>query len=90
MQEDVLEHPRAIAVILELGWGDRFEADLSSKTSGIKGDWELSFEDIRDELVRRGLVYQLKGGRGSPYLALTDEGQRLAGDLRIKQDSQTG
>lgn len=84
MQRDVLDHPRAIAVLLELGWGDRFESDLISKTEAIEGDWTLSFDDIREELVRRGLAYRLRGGRGSPYLALTEKGQLLAGDLRLR------
>ncbi|MGQ4912651.1 MAG: hypothetical protein ACTSV3_04960 [Candidatus Thorarchaeota archaeon] len=86
IHKDIMTHPRTLAVLIELGWGDRFEKDLEEKTEDSTGDWSLSFERIRDELIERGLVYRLRGGQGSPYLALTDEGQRLVGNLQKNQD----
>jgi hypothetical protein len=67
-------------ILKELSWGDRFERDLQEKITDIE-DGPESFADIRDRLTEMGLVYQLKGGEGSPYLALTYKGQEVVGRL---------
>jgi hypothetical protein len=64
----------------ELAWGDRFERDLGRMIDEIKGGPE-SLAEIRDQLLEMGLIYQLKGGRGSRYLALTYKGQEIVGRL---------
>lgn len=46
----------------------------------VKGSPE-SLKEIKDQLTEMGLVYQLKGERGSPYLALTYKGQEVVGRL---------
>ncbi len=82
MQDQFLSNPRVKAVLQELSWGDRFEEDLASKIGGIHDGEDLSFEQIREELLTRGLVFRFRGGRGSPYLSLTDEGLMIAGHLQ--------
>jgi hypothetical protein len=67
-------------VLKELSWGDRFERDLQDKMYEVEGSPE-SLEEIKDQLTEMGLVYQLKGERGSPYLALTFKGQEIVGRL---------
>lgn len=84
MQDQFLSNPRVQAVLKELGWGDRFEDDLASKIRGIEVEEELSFDEIREGLLSRGLVFRLKGGRGSPYLSLTDEGLSVTGRLQAE------
>jgi DNA-binding MarR family transcriptional regulator len=68
------------AVLKELSWGDRFERDLQEKMDEVEGSPER-LEEIIDQLTEMGLVYQLKGERGSPYLALTYKGQEVVGRL---------
>jgi hypothetical protein len=67
-------------VLKELRWGDRFERDLQDKMDEVKGRPE-SLKEIKEKLTEMGLVYQLKGERGSPYLALTYKGQEIVGRL---------
>jgi hypothetical protein len=75
-----LLQPRVWAVLKELAWGDRFERDLGRMIDEIKGGPE-GLEEIKDRLLEMILIYQLKGGRGSPYLALTYKGQEIVGRL---------
>ena len=73
-----LLQPRVWCVLNELHWGDRFEQDLEAKVSEIE-EGDQSFSDIRDRLLEIGLVYKLRGEKGSPYLALTYKGQDIVG-----------
>jgi DNA-binding MarR family transcriptional regulator len=68
------------AILKELRWGDRFERDLQEKMDELEGGPE-SLKEIIDQLTEMGLVYKLKGGRGSSYLALTYKGQEVVGRL---------
>lgn len=68
------------AILKELSWGDRFERDLQEKIANIEECLD-SFSEIKTKLTRMGLVYRLKGGEGSPYLALTYKGQEIVGRL---------
>jgi len=45
------------------------------------GKYKEGFAEIRKNLVTMGLVHQLKGGEGSPYLALTYKGQEIMARL---------
>jgi hypothetical protein len=72
--------PRVWAVLKELSWGDRFESDLQAKMNEVNGGPE-SLTEIKDRLLEMGLIYRLKGGKGSPYLALTYKGQEIVGRL---------
>lgn len=78
---EFLVKPKVWRVLKELLWGDRFEDDLKDKIGDIKFDVELDFEMISERLVEERIVYRLRGEGGSPYLALTDYGQALAGRL---------
>ena len=40
-----------------------------------------TLSEIKEHLLEMGLIYQLKGGKGSPYLALTYKGQEVVGRL---------
>jgi DNA-binding MarR family transcriptional regulator len=73
-------------VLNELSWGDLFERDLQEKMDEVEGSPE-SLEEIIDQLTEMGLVYQLKGERGSPYLSLTYKGQEVVGRLLETGDS---
>jgi hypothetical protein len=84
MSDEFLQNARVRVVLLELAWGDRFESDLETKIKGVSGG--LSFEEIRDGLLERDFVYRLRGGRGSYYLALTDSGMMVAGQLQETTD----
>ena len=75
-----LLQPRVWAVLKELSWGDRFESDLGKIIEEVNGGPE-GLVEIKDRLLEMGLIYQLKGGRGSPYLVLTYKGQEIVGRL---------
>jgi DNA-binding MarR family transcriptional regulator len=75
-----LLQPRVWGVLKELSWGDRFERDLEEKISKIKADPQ-GLAEIRDKLLEMGLVYRLRGGDSSPYLALTYKGQNVVGRI---------
>ncbi|MFW9968433.1 MAG: hypothetical protein ACFFEA_14890 [Candidatus Thorarchaeota archaeon] len=68
------------AILKELSWGDRFDRDLQTKVAEVKGSPER-FTEIKKCLTEMGLVYQLRGGRGSPYLSLTYKGQEVVNRL---------
>lgn len=70
MTIEFLVLPAVREVMFRLIWGDRFESDLESNM--VHSD--IPFAEIRDRLLKEDLVFQLKGGRGSPYLSLTDKG----------------
>lgn len=70
MTFEFLVLPVVREVMFRLIWGDRFESDLESNMS----QKEIPFAEIRDRLLKEDLVFQLKGGQGSPYLSLTDKG----------------
>ena len=70
MTIEFLVLPAVREVMFRLIWGDRFESDLESNMSHN----EIPFNEIRDRLLEEDLVFQLKGGQGSPYLSLTDKG----------------
>ncbi|MHA2141487.1 MAG: hypothetical protein ACXADC_05195 [Candidatus Thorarchaeota archaeon] len=76
MDLEYLLQPRVWGVLKELSWGDRFERDLEEKLTDIDSD-SLDLAEIRDKLLEMGLVYRLRGGDGSPYLALTYKGQNV-------------
>ncbi|MFW9886969.1 MAG: hypothetical protein ACFFER_02230 [Candidatus Thorarchaeota archaeon] len=80
MKLQFLLQPRVWAVLKELAWGDRFERDLGRMIDEIKGGPE-GLVEIKNRLLEMGLIYQLKGGKGSPYLALTYKGQEVVGRL---------
>ncbi|NHI83870.1 MAG: hypothetical protein EAX81_06185 [Candidatus Thorarchaeota archaeon] len=80
MTLEYILQPRVLVVLKELNWGDRFESDLQQKISEISGGPE-SLADIRNELLKNGLILQLKGGQGSPYLSLTYKGQLIVDRL---------
>ena len=80
MKLHFLLQPKVWAVLKELSWGDRFESDLQSKMDEANGGAE-TLDEIKDRLLEMGLIYQLKGGKGSPYLALTYKGQEIVGRL---------
>ncbi|MFX1472551.1 MAG: hypothetical protein ACFFBM_08610 [Promethearchaeota archaeon] len=80
MKLQFLLQPRVWAVLKELSWGDRFESDLQVRMDEANGEPE-SLTEIKDRLLEMGLIYQLKGGEGSPYLALTYKGQEIVGRL---------
>ncbi|MFW9801804.1 MAG: hypothetical protein ACFFFC_04095 [Candidatus Thorarchaeota archaeon] len=80
MNLQFLLQPRVWAVLKELSWGDRFESDLQGKMKQLTGGPE-SLKEIKDRLLEMGLIYQLKGGKGSPYLSLTYKGQEIVGRL---------
>jgi hypothetical protein len=82
MKLNVLVSPGLMAVLWELGWGDRFLRDLESVFTSKKGEHEGSFESIVEALVTEGVVYKLKGEKGSPYLSLTYMGQAVLDHLR--------
>ena len=67
-------------MLKELSWGDRFERDLQEKMDEVK-DGPKSLDDVKSRLTEMGLVYQLKGGKGSPYLTLTYKGQEVVARL---------
>ena len=77
---EYLLRPVVWTILKELSWGDRFERDLKEKIAEINDNVE-SFAEIRKNLVTMGLVHQLKGGEGSPYLALTYKGQEIMARL---------
>ncbi|MHA1935414.1 MAG: hypothetical protein ACW97A_09030 [Candidatus Thorarchaeota archaeon] len=81
MNLEFLVKPKVWQILKELLWGDRFEDDLKDKIRDIKLDDGLDFEMISERLVVERIVYRLRGEGGSPYLALTDYGQALAGRL---------
>ena len=72
--------PRVWAILRELNWGDRFESDLEQMISEISGE-PGSLTEIKTELLEKGLIFELKGGQGSPYLSLTYKGQVIVGRL---------
>ncbi|MFX0054779.1 MAG: hypothetical protein ACFFAX_04385 [Promethearchaeota archaeon] len=80
MNLQFLLQPRVWAVLKELNWGDRFESDLQGKIDQLTGGPD-NLAEIKDRLLEMGLIYQLKGGKGSPYLALTYKGQEIVGRL---------
>lgn len=80
MKLQFLLQAKVWVVLKELSWGDRFERNLQDKMDEVKGSPE-SLKEIKDQLTEMGLVYQLKGERGSPYLALTYKGQEVVGRL---------
>ncbi len=73
------------AILKELSWGDRFDRDLQAKVTEVKGSLDR-FKEIKKRLTDMGLVYQLKGGKGSPYLALTYKGQEVVSRLIEAQE----
>jgi hypothetical protein len=75
-----LLQPKIWAVLKELSWGDRFEHDLQEKMDEVDGGPE-SLEEVKEHLIEMGLVYLLKGEKGSPYLTLTYKGQEVVGRL---------
>jgi predicted transcriptional regulator len=75
-----LLQPRVWAVLKELAWGDRFESDLQGIMDGMNGGPE-TLTEIKEQLLEMGLIYQLKGGKGSPYFALTYKGQEVVDHL---------
>ena len=77
MNIQYISQPRVKELLLQLKWGDRFEEELREAVEGIH-DSELDFEQIKRELTESGLVLQLRGEGGNPYLALTDMGQAIA------------
>ncbi|MHA1961633.1 MAG: hypothetical protein ACW99U_15530 [Candidatus Thorarchaeota archaeon] len=82
MKLNVLVSPGLMAVLWELGWGDRFLRDLEVAYASKKKKQEGSFESLVEALVTGGLVYKLKGEKGSPYLSLTYMGQAVLDHLR--------
>ena len=80
MKLSYLLQARVWTILKELSWGDRFERDLQEKIADVEGG-PKNFDEIRDRLTEMGLVYRLKGGEGSPYLALTYKGQEVVGRL---------
>jgi hypothetical protein len=86
MEDEFLRSPRVRAVLLELAWGDRFESDLEQRTEGVSSGVGISFQEVRDGLLERDLVYRFRGGRGSYYLALTDAGLVVSGRLQGTPD----
>jgi hypothetical protein len=56
-------------VLFEIMWGDRFEKDLSSRTSTVE-----EFNKIRNRLLEEEIVYQFRGENNTFYLSLTDKG----------------
>jgi hypothetical protein len=86
MDDKFLEDPRVRAVLIELGWGDRFESDLAAMTVGVGNGNIMTFNEVREGLLERALVYRLKGGRGSPYLSLTDRGLSVISNMQRDQD----
>jgi predicted transcriptional regulator len=81
MQIDFLTHPTVKTVILRLRWNDKFESDLIDSIRTMVSKPEEEFGRISDALLDEGLVYRLRGDRGSHYLALTDRGQAIADRL---------
>ncbi|MHA1924357.1 MAG: hypothetical protein ACXABV_05940 [Candidatus Thorarchaeota archaeon] len=91
MKLNYLLQAKVWIVLKELVWGDRFDRDLQKKIDEVEGSPE-SLEEIKGQLVEMGLVYTLKGGEGSPYLALTYKGQDVVARLiQIEEilDSET-
>ncbi|UCE09503.1 MAG: hypothetical protein JSW61_11105 [Candidatus Thorarchaeota archaeon] len=82
MKLNVLVSPGLMAVLWELGWGDRFLKDLEGTFATKKSEQEGSFESLVEALVTGGLVYKLKGERGSSYLSLTYTGEAVLDHLR--------
>lgn len=80
MKLEFLLQPKVWIVLKELNWGDRFEKDLQKKMDEVTGGPE-NIEEVKMYLAEMGLVYQLKGGQGSGYLALTYKGQEVVGRL---------
>lgn len=80
MTFEFLLKPKVWAILKELNWGDRFESDLQVKLSSVRNGPE-SLAEIKSELLKRGLILELRGGAGSPYLSLTYKGQLVVGKL---------
>ncbi len=77
MNIQYISQPRVKELLLQLKWGDRFEEEMREALEAIR-ESELDFEQIKRELTESGLVLQLRGEGGNPYLALTDMGQAIA------------
>jgi predicted transcriptional regulator len=77
MNIQYISQPRVKELLLQLKWGDRFEEEMREELEAIR-ESELGFKQIRRELTESGLVLQLRGEGGNPYLALTDMGQAIA------------
>ena len=77
MDIQYISQPRVKELLLHLKWGDRFEEEMRKALEAIR-ESELDFEQIKRELTESGLVLQLRGEGGNPYLALTDMGQAVA------------
>ncbi|MFW9845767.1 MAG: hypothetical protein ACFFD6_03380 [Candidatus Thorarchaeota archaeon] len=80
MKLEYLLQGKVWVVLKELSWGDRFDRDLQEKMNEVEGGPQ-SINEVKEQLTKMGLVYQLKGGEGSPYLALTYKGQEVVGRL---------
>lgn len=85
MDNAFLDNPQVKAVLIELGWGDRFESDLAAKVEGFEIEDSLTFDEIREGLLVRNMVFRLKGDRGSPYLSLTDRGLFVLSQLQREE-----
>ncbi|MHA1905899.1 MAG: hypothetical protein ACW98Y_01275 [Candidatus Thorarchaeota archaeon] len=73
-------------IVFQLKEGDRFEKDLITSIEDLTEKPEEEFQDIRENLLELGLVYKLRGGQGSPYLALSDLGQVVVNRLYEIED----
>lgn len=76
MSIDFLSRSDVLKILFELMWGDRFERDLTTKTSS-----EIEFNEIKDMLLGNEIVYSFKGENGTPYLSLTDKGVAVVNRL---------
>ena len=77
MDIQYISQPRVKELLLHLKWGDRFEKEMREALEVIR-ESKLDFEQIKRELTESGLVLQLRGEGGNPYLMLTDMGQAVA------------
>ncbi len=78
--------PEVWIVLKELSWGDRFEHDLSGKVDKEVDDYSLPFKEVADRLVEAGICYRFKGGKGNPYLTLTEKGWAITEKFLAVED----